>query len=255
MRNSTTIRAEAMRKIWRSRPVGAGMEPSHHERAGRRTGWNADHEVPRLIVDHESCSAVGIPVQGRTTAFRTRSSTGRAPASHHEVSRAGRGVDEGVFEELGPTCSTSTRPQDGHRSDSHGMTAWQKGQGRYPVGMSPYEPFIFCHKFGCVLSRCSSSIRDLLLRNAFRLSGVSTTQGYAIKAAGPSWPKEPAACFKPALMFSTSLSASDRKQYVRAQLRSSRAPAPCRSAWHKGSVCGSDSQRADLPVREYLPAG
>src|SRR5450759_2491869 len=113
------------------------MDPRHHERAGNRAGWNADHEVPRLVVDHRSCGVERIPIQkrrpARTTTFRTCASAGHALADHHEIRRAERDTDGGVCEGPRPTRSIRTRPQDGHRSDSHGMTEWQKGQGRYPV--------------------------------------------------------------------------------------------------------------------------
>jgi len=124
------------------------MEPSHHERAGNRAGWNADHEVPRLVVDHESPGTERTLVQerrpARSMASRTRASAGHAPDDHHEIRLAERDTDGGFCEGPGPTRSIRTRPQDGHRSDSHGMTEWQKGQGRYPVGMSPPVPFVRC---------------------------------------------------------------------------------------------------------------
>src|SRR5450756_57598 len=106
------------------------MEPIHHERAGDRSGWNADHEVPRLVVDHESRGAERIPVHdrfpARRTAFRTRASTGRTPVDHHEVHLTERDADGDFCEGPGATRSISTRRQDGHRSDSQGMTEWQK---------------------------------------------------------------------------------------------------------------------------------
>jgi hypothetical protein len=149
MRNTTTIMTEATRRTRLSRSVGAGMvEPSHLERTGRRAGWNTDQEVPRLVVGHVSPGADRIPVQGRcpprSMAFRRRTSAGRAPADHQEVTPVGLEAAKGVCDGTDPTCSISTRPQDGHRSDSHGMTEWQKGQGRYPVGMSPPVPFVRC---------------------------------------------------------------------------------------------------------------
>ncbi|HEY5000527.1 MAG TPA: hypothetical protein VII15_01690 [Candidatus Cryosericum sp.] len=126
--------------------MGVGKEPSRQERARRWTGWNIDHDVPRLVVAHVSEGADCVPVQTccqvRSRAFRARASARRALADHPEARLAGRDTDGGVSDEPGPTHSISTRPQDGHRSDSHGMTEWQKGQGRYPVGMSPPVPFV-----------------------------------------------------------------------------------------------------------------
>src|SRR5450830_527871 len=102
------------------------MEPRHHEREGFRTGWNTDQEVPRLVVAHVSRGAERILVQERcpacSTAFRTRASAGHALADHHEIRLAERDTDASVCEGSGPTRSIRTRPHDGHRSDSHGMT-------------------------------------------------------------------------------------------------------------------------------------
>ena len=100
------------------------MEPLHHECAGNRADWNADHEVPRLVVDHGSCGVERIPVRERcpahTTAFRRNASTGRMLTDHHEIRFAGWYADAGVCVGSGPTCSIRIRPHDGHRSDLPG---------------------------------------------------------------------------------------------------------------------------------------
>jgi hypothetical protein len=145
--------------------------------------------VPRLVVDHGSCGVERIPVQerrtARSTAFRTRVSTGVTPVDHHEVRRTERDTDASVCEGSGPTRSIRTRPHDGHRSDSHGITEWQKGQGRYPEGMSPPVPFILCRKSCSVLPQCSSSIRLFYPENVYPPNSVNTIQGYTVRATGP----------------------------------------------------------------------
>ncbi|MCX6086037.1 MAG: hypothetical protein NTX94_06345 [Caldiserica bacterium] len=67
MRNNKTITAAAVRRIWRSRCVGAGTEPGHRERAGRLTGSNTDHDVPRLVVADEPPLPEDVPVTVRRT--------------------------------------------------------------------------------------------------------------------------------------------------------------------------------------------
>ncbi|MCX6086020.1 MAG: hypothetical protein NTX94_06255 [Caldiserica bacterium] len=67
MRNNKTITAAAVRRIWRSRCVGAGMEPNHRGRTGRHAGSNMDQDVPRLVVADEPSLPEDVPVTVRRT--------------------------------------------------------------------------------------------------------------------------------------------------------------------------------------------
>jgi len=62
MRSNETNTAAAVMRIWRSRCVGAGMEPGHREGTGRRAGSNMDQDVPRLVVAQEPPLPGDVPV-------------------------------------------------------------------------------------------------------------------------------------------------------------------------------------------------
>ena len=62
MRKNMTITAAAVKKIWRSRCVGRGMEPGHRDSGGRQAGPNTDQDVPRLVVAHDPPILEDMPV-------------------------------------------------------------------------------------------------------------------------------------------------------------------------------------------------
>jgi hypothetical protein len=140
-----TMMAAAARKMVRSRSLGCGSPRGHHRRAGREAGWKTDHEVPRVVVDHESEGVdEGAANQPCVTAERMaecrRVIRGTTTRDHHLDDRDGTLCAVGCC--VVPTRSMSTRPQDGQVSDAHGIREWQNGHGRKPVGMSRLVPFV-----------------------------------------------------------------------------------------------------------------